>query len=73
MSDLDVNAKLGNVYQGHAKLGEGYYNHFSGENANVGLNLDKGLYAGLENGKYRYARKDLTSATATSTARWATT
>lgn len=60
MSDLDVNAKLGNVYQGHAKLGEGYYNHFSGENANVGLNLDKGLYAGLENGKYRYAGgKDL--------------
>ncbi|HND10561.1 MAG TPA: hypothetical protein PKO07_13865 [Pseudomonadota bacterium] len=60
MSDLDVNAKLGNLYQGHAKLGEGYYNHFSGENANVGLNLDKGLYAGLENGKYRYlGGKDL--------------
>ncbi len=60
MSDLDVNAKIGDLYQGHAKLGEGYYNHFSGENANVGLNLDKGLYAGLENGKYRYAGgKDL--------------
>ena len=54
MSDANASVALGNLYKANAHVGEGSFQHFSAENVAAGINGDKGLYAGLENGQYRY-------------------
>lgn len=60
VNDVNIDAKLGNLYQAKAHLGEGYYQHFGGKDVKAGIDGEKGLYASLRDGEYRYAGgKDL--------------
>ena len=60
VNDVNLDAKLGGLYEAKAHLGEGYFQHFAARDMKAGLNLDKGLYASLRDGEYSYlGGKDL--------------
>lgn len=52
--NLDVNADLGPLYNASLHAGEGYFNRFSGDNINAGLDLTNGLTASGDNLQYGY-------------------